>query len=290
MQSLLGALSTESEIGGPFDLINGIPVHPLVVHAAVVMVPLTALGVVVMAARPRFSRRYGWLVVIASLVGTGASFVSKQAGEALAERVGQPGFDHAELGDIMPIVAALLMVATVALWLIDRSAPDEGPDPRRGLRIGVAAIAVLVAVGNVFWMYRVGDSGAKSVWAGRAAVSEPATASSASASVGSSASPTSSPTDGASASAATTSSASPTSSPAGYTLSDVAAHNTPGDCWSAIDGKVYDLTGWIDQHPGGAQRIIDLCGTDGSAGFDAQHGGQARPAQELAQFLVGALG
>jgi predicted heme/steroid binding protein len=270
MRSLLGALGTESETGGPFDLINGIPVHPLVVHAAVVMVPLTALGVVVMAAVPRFSRRYGWLVVIASLVGTGASFVSKQAGEALAERVGQPGFDHAELGDIMPIVAALLMAVTVALWLIDRSAPDDGPNPRRGLRIGVAVIAVLVAVGNAFWMYRVGDSGAKSVWAGKVAVSQTAS--------------------GAGASASPSSSASPTSSPATYTLSEVAAHSTPGDCWSAINGKVYDLTRWIDQHPGGPQQIIDLCGTDGSAGFDAQHGGQARPEQELAQFLVGSVG
>ena len=49
-----------SESGGPFDLVNGIPVHPLVVHAAVVLVPLAALGLVVMAVWPRFSRSLGW--------------------------------------------------------------------------------------------------------------------------------------------------------------------------------------------------------------------------------------
>ncbi len=163
----------EAETGGPFDVINGLPVHPLVVHAAVVLVPLAALGLIVMAFSPRFSRRYGWLVVWASIGGAVFSFVAKEAGEALADRVGEPGFDHAELGDVMPIAASLLMAATIVLWLLDR-----GPDgsPRRGglLRTLVAVAAVALALGNMVWMYRVGDSGAKSVWSGE--ISEAAAA------------------------------------------------------------------------------------------------------------------
>ena len=61
------------------------------------------------------------------------------------------------------------------------------------------------------------------------------------------------------------------------------------DLWAAIDGNVYDLTEWIGQHPGGSQRILPLCGTDATAAFSAQHGGQARPASELASFLLGPL-
>jgi cytochrome b involved in lipid metabolism len=72
-------------------------------------------------------------------------------------------------------------------------------------------------------------------------------------------------------------------------MSDVAEHNSPDDCWSAINGKVYNLTDWIDKHPGGSVIIKSLCGQDGSAGFTAQHGGKSRPEAELARFLVGTL-
>lgn len=157
--------------GGPFDLINGIPVHPLVVHAAVVLVPLTALGLITMAIWPRFSARYGWLVVASGVVAALSSFAAKESGEALEDRLTEPGFDHAELGDLMPIFAAVLLIAVVGLWLIDRSAPAEGPVTRRGLRITVAVVGVVIALGNLLWVYRVGDSGAKSVWSGKVAAS-----------------------------------------------------------------------------------------------------------------------
>ncbi len=165
LSSALSALvrAEEGETGGPFDLINGLPVHPLIVHAAVVFVPLTALGLVVMVFWPRFSRRYGWLVVASSVAGALFSFMAKESGESLEGRIGEPGFDHAELGDLMPVFAGLLMVAVIGLWLVDRRRSDQ--QGRGGLlRILVATAAVLVAVANVVWIYRVGDSGAKSVW------------------------------------------------------------------------------------------------------------------------------
>ena len=74
-----------------------------------------------------------------------------------------------------------------------------------------------------------------------------------------------------------------------YTLADVATHSTRASCWTAINGKVYDVTNWIGQHPGGAQAILGLCGKDGSDAFNGKHGGQARPAAELATFLIGTL-
>ena len=156
--ALVGA---ESDL---FGVIDGIPVHPLVVHAAVVLVPLTAVGVTAMAIWPRFSRRYGWLVALGSVAAMGATFVAKEAGEALEELVGEPGFDHAELGDSMPLFTLGLLVVTVGLWLLDRSAPTDGPAPRRGLRIATAVLAVVVALANLAWVFRVGHSGAKSVW------------------------------------------------------------------------------------------------------------------------------
>jgi cytochrome b involved in lipid metabolism len=78
-------------------------------------------------------------------------------------------------------------------------------------------------------------------------------------------------------------------SPAGYSLADVAAHNSASSCWTAINGKVYDVTSWIGRHPGGRAAILSLCGTDGSAAFNGQHGGQARPEAELATFYIAPL-
>ncbi len=74
-----------------------------------------------------------------------------------------------------------------------------------------------------------------------------------------------------------------------YTLADVALHGDQTSCWSAIRGVVYDLTTWIDKHPGGAQRILSICGKDGSAAFTQQHEGAEKPEAMLASFKVGVL-
>lgn len=170
MSAIAAAVLSEGS-GGPFDLVNGIPVHPLVVHAAVVLIPLTALGLIVMAIWPTFSRRHGWLVVLSAVSAALASVAARQSGEALEERMAEPGYDHADLGEVMPIFAGVLLIAVIALWLIDRSTPTDGSAPRRGLRIVVAVVGVIIALGNLVWVYRVGDSGAKSVWSGKVAAS-----------------------------------------------------------------------------------------------------------------------
>lgn len=74
-----------------------------------------------------------------------------------------------------------------------------------------------------------------------------------------------------------------------FTMALVAAHNSAASCYSAINGSVYDLTSFIGQHPGGQAAIKSLCGVDGSAAFNGQHGGAGRPASELASFKIGIL-
>ena len=74
-----------------------------------------------------------------------------------------------------------------------------------------------------------------------------------------------------------------------YTSAQVAVHSSSNDCWSIINSKVYNLTAWVNQHPGGQQAILSLCGIDGSSAFNDQHGGQKRPTNELASFLIGNL-
>jgi len=82
---------------------------------------------------------------------------------------------------------------------------------------------------------------------------------------------------------------SPAPTPGGITMAQVATHNNASSCWTVIRGTVYNLTTWINQHPGGAQAILQLCGKDGTAAFEAQHGNDPRAKSVLAGFTVGVL-
>lgn len=77
-----------------------------------------------------------------------------------------------------------------------------------------------------------------------------------------------------------------TAAPSQYSVAAVATHNSPSDCWSIINGKVYNLTSWISKHPGGPEHIEAICGIDGSSAFNAQHGGQSKPESILQSFYL----
>ena len=79
------------------------------------------------------------------------------------------------------------------------------------------------------------------------------------------------------------------SATASYTMAQVSANKSATKCWSVINGDVYDLTAWINAHPGGAGAIISLCGTDGTQDFLAMHRGDGRPISVLGNYLLGPL-
>lgn len=74
-----------------------------------------------------------------------------------------------------------------------------------------------------------------------------------------------------------------------YGLTEVQAANSEAKCWTIIDGKVYDVTGWINKHPGGSKAILGLCGKDGTSAFKKQHASQPKPNSELTNYLIGTL-
>jgi len=74
-----------------------------------------------------------------------------------------------------------------------------------------------------------------------------------------------------------------------YTLADVAKHSDRSSCWTVIRGDVYDVTKAIDTHPGGPDKILSLCGKDGTSGFVAQHGGKQKPEAGLERAKIGSL-
>ncbi|TPX58951.1 hypothetical protein PhCBS80983_g02772 [Powellomyces hirtus] len=53
-----------------------------------------------------------------------------------------------------------------------------------------------------------------------------------------------------------------------FEWSEIAAHKTRDDLWMVIDGKVYDTTKFLDEHPGGEEVMIEVGGQDASEAFE----------------------
>lgn len=71
-------------------------------------------------------------------------------------------------------------------------------------------------------------------------------------------------------------------------VDEVAEHNTEDSCWIIINQKVYDVTKFVDEHPGGAEVISRLAGTDVSTDFDDV--GHSKDAMVMAEeYLIGQL-
>lgn len=147
-----------------FDLVNGLPVHPLVVHAVVVLLPLAVLGTLAIAAKPTWRATYGWLVVGIAAVATVLVPVATSSGEALEERVGDPG-EHAELGDqLIWFAIALLLFSFLMVYLDRRKAAGKPAIGPSALPTVVTVLAVVAALATTVQVYRVGDSGARAAW------------------------------------------------------------------------------------------------------------------------------
>jgi cytochrome b involved in lipid metabolism len=70
-------------------------------------------------------------------------------------------------------------------------------------------------------------------------------------------------------------------------LNEIANHSNASDCWTAINGNVYNLTDFIPGHPGG-NIITTACGIDGTSAFNGQgHSGSAT--NLLPKYQIGVL-
>lgn len=149
------------------ETIGGIPLHPLVVHAVVVLIPLAALGVIAIALVPKWRSRFGVLVVGVTAFATVMVPVATSTGEQLQETGPDSELidKHAELGDAALYSAAPLLILAVALWWLGRRAVQGAPVPR-WLNWLVPALAIGVAVVAIVQMVLIGHSGAKAVWSG----------------------------------------------------------------------------------------------------------------------------
>lgn len=72
-------------------------------------------------------------------------------------------------------------------------------------------------------------------------------------------------------------------------IEEVAKHQSDSDCWIIVHGKVYDVTGFLNDHPGGKKVLLKAAGTDASKQFDAFHNASVL-AKYGPNFLIGEVG
>lgn len=157
-------------------VLGGVPLHTLLVHFTVVIVPVAALAVMLSALWPAARRRLGVVTPILAALALIAVPLTVNAGKWLYERVEQtPDVqEHQEIGtSLVPWAIALFVVAAWQWgWFrIDRASASTGTlRSRRGVRTGVTVLLILAAlisaVGSVVTVVRIGDSGAQAVWTG----------------------------------------------------------------------------------------------------------------------------
>lgn len=143
------------------DTIFGLPMHPLIVHATVVIVPTAALLVALAATIPRFRSWIGPVPALTALVACVLVPLSTGSGEELQHRVGESSLvqRHADLAEtLIWFVIPLAAVAVAGYWLHRRGSAG------RALVVTVAVAAVALAGATLVDVGLIGHSGAKASW------------------------------------------------------------------------------------------------------------------------------
>jgi hypothetical protein len=144
-----------------------LPLHPLVVHGTVVLVPLTALALVLAQSWRAARRRLGLVPLIGAVVVAALVPLTIAAGLSLAEQVGPlPAVQaHGERGrGVLPWALALPVVAA-GQWAWFRWGRDRVRESRARLgSVAVGVIVWLVSIGAVVTVVLAGDSGTRAVW------------------------------------------------------------------------------------------------------------------------------
>ena len=118
-----------------FDTVLGLPVHALVVHGVVVLLPLMAIITAVVACVPRWRARAAWPVVVIDAAMVAMTFVARQSGEALQTRLGaQIAQEHAAIGANLIWFALAMFLASLVVAVVRGSQRDIGRGSRRGRR------------------------------------------------------------------------------------------------------------------------------------------------------------
>ena len=145
--------------------INGLPVHVLAVHAAVVLGPLASGVALAYAALPSWRDRLRWMTLIAVLVATASIWVAYLSGESFFESDRYDAYSgealekietHESFAEVLRLVTSGFAVVTIlAFWLHTRTG---------AVRIVLRVLLAVGAIATRVWTFLTGEAGALSVW------------------------------------------------------------------------------------------------------------------------------
>jgi hypothetical protein len=158
-----------------FDKIGNLPLHPLVIHAAVVGIPLASL-LAFLFAFPKTRSWARWPLAIVVVGATAVTYVARQSGLAFQAALGiKPGnpvgnliLKHYQLANqLLYIMIVFTVIGLLNVFLVSReTADDETEAPKQSalVRVVLPILLVVVAAVAFVWVVRVGDLGAHAVW------------------------------------------------------------------------------------------------------------------------------
>jgi uncharacterized membrane protein len=148
----------------------GLPLHPLLIHTAVVFVPLLILAALAYALMPRLRARVGWLLVGLAVLAPLCALLSKLSGDAFRARIARRHLaspqglalidGHRHLGTILVYVVAGLGLVSLLLALLPAARRNKG------LSLTLVVLAVGLSVASGYYVFRTGDTGAHIAWSG----------------------------------------------------------------------------------------------------------------------------
>jgi uncharacterized membrane protein len=156
-----------------FESFNGLPLHPLLVHAVVVLVPLLVIGALAYVLFPRLRRRLAWVVALLALAAPLAAVAADLSGDAFRSRLIKRKLvsadiltkinQHESYGQKLVFATIALGVLTLLVaYLTTRRSARVPAWGSTVLNVAMVAVALVCA----FYVFQTGDTGAKAVWTG----------------------------------------------------------------------------------------------------------------------------
>jgi len=153
--------------------IGGLPLHPLVIHAAVVFTPLAAMAVIVFAVWPRYRWLTRWPAAILALIAFGSVWAARITGQSMLNanpELAQLVETHMSRGKMLSLLMILfLVVALAGVW--DLGGPTGLASGRGARESRVASldkvlpvVIVLVSLVVLAGVVATGDAGSRAVW------------------------------------------------------------------------------------------------------------------------------
>lgn len=160
------------------NTINGLPLHPLVIHATVTVLPLAALAVLLAGVWPRARRAFNVAPLVLSVIAVLLLGVTYKTGNNLRAEIGSNPLiaRHVHLAHQLLVPVLGLVIASVVIEIVRRQGTRQGSGSGGGrqpvradngstvLAVIAAVLAVVFAVGTTVQTVRVGEAGAKAVW------------------------------------------------------------------------------------------------------------------------------